>query len=409
MAMMRPANIVSSYRAFVPLRRGAWWFRVGLSQHGRHIQSLSSAAALRNPRGRIFLSWKELRRNAGYKRTLSTSAPSPTFAYRLAASFNAKETRFNPQTDHFSFDPAAQSKSSVIPAEQRLNSGQDAFFISNTGSESEVAFGVADGVGGWSDSGIDSAHFSHGICEHMKAFARGLGRLATKNVGPRELLEHGYDEVLADHSIVGGGSTACVATGRKDGTLEVANLGDSGFIQLRLNAVHYHSNPQTHAFNTPYQLSIVPPKILARSKMFGGKPLSDLPQDASITTHKMRHGDVLVFATDGVWDNLNPADILKIVSRQMTESKAWVASEQGMAASENLSHVTEPVNVPDKEDIGLQSILAIRITGEAKLASMNMKRDGPFAKEVQRYYPNEDFHGGKVDDICVVVAIVVEI
>jgi protein phosphatase PTC7 len=34
--------------------------------------------------------------------------------------------------------------------------------------------------------------------------------------------------------------------------------------------------------------------------------------------------------------------------------------------------------------------------------------DGPFAKEVQKYYPNEDWRGGKVDDICVVVAIVVE-
>lgn len=88
------------------------------------------------------------------------------------------------------------------------------------------------------------------------------------------------------------------------------SLGDSGFIQFRLNAVHHYSNPQTHAFNTPYQLSIIPPKILARARIFGGEPLSDYPGDASVTSHQLRHGDVLVFATDGVWDNLSPTEVL---------------------------------------------------------------------------------------------------
>ncbi len=39
---------------------------------------------------------------------------------------------------------------------------------------------------------------------------------------------------------------------------------------------------------------------------------------------------------------------------------------------------------------------------------MDTSRDGPFAKEVKKYYPNEAWHGGKVDDICVVVAVVQE-
>jgi protein phosphatase PTC7 len=56
----------------------------------------------------------------------------------------------------------------------------------------------------------------------------------------------------------------------------------------------------------------------------------------------------------------------------------------------------------------LQSFLAVGITGEAKAASVNTKIDGPFAKEVQRYYPHENWRGGKVDDICVVVAVVCE-
>ena len=190
--------------------------------------------------------------------------------------------------------------------------------------------------------------------------------------------------------------------------LTSSSLGDSGFIQLRLNAVHHYSNPQTHAFNTPYQLSIIPPKVLARSRALGGKPLSDYPKDATVTGHQLRHGDVLVFATDGVWDNLSSLDLLKIVSRHMTGFQAWETSERGMTISNSIHTLTETGGIPKEFENSLQATLAVAITGEAKLASLSTKTDGPFAKEVQKYYPHEEFHGGKVDDICVVVAIVVK-
>ena len=187
-----------------------------------------------------------------------------------------------------------------------------------------------------------------------------------------------------------------------------ASLGDSGFVQLRLNAVHHYSNPQTHAFNTPYQLSIIPPKVLARSRALGSQPLSDYPKDASVTGHQLRHGDVLVFATDGVWDNLSSLDLLKVVSRHMTGFQAWESGEKGMKVSGNINALTQKGGVPKEFENSLQAILAVAIAGEAKMASLNTKADGPFAKEVQRYYPHEEFHGGKVDDICVVIAIVVK-
>ncbi len=47
-------------------------------------------------------------------------------------------------------------------------------------------------------------------------------------------------------------------------------------------------------------------------------------------------------------------------------------------------------------------------TTAARAASINTSRDGPFAKEVKKYYPHETWHGGKIDDICVVVAVVQE-
>lgn len=186
------------------------------------------------------------------------------------------------------------------------------------------------------------------------------------------------------------------------------SLGDSGFVQLRLNAVHHSSNPQTHAFNTPYQLSIIPPKVLARARAFGGEPLSDYPRDASVTNHQVRHGDVLVFATDGVWDNLSSLDVLKIISRQMQGFQAWNPGAKGISISDSINRLTQPGGIPKKHESTLQNLLAVAITGEAKTASLDTKADGPFAREVQKFYPHEEYHGGKVDDICVIVAIVVQ-
>ena len=173
--------------------------------------------------------------------------------------------------------------------------------------------------------------------------------------------------------------------------------------------MHYFSNPQTHAFNTPFQLSIVPPQILARSKMFGGEQLHDLPQDSNVTDHDVRHGDVLVFATDGVWDNLSTLDLLKIMSRQMLGFQAWSTGDNGTIVTDRLHDLTTENGIAKAgRDNNLQTVLAVNIVGEAKQASQDTKRDGPFAKEVHKSYPRENFHGGKVDDICVVVAVVVD-
>ena len=92
----------------------------------------------------------------------------------------------------------------------------------------------------------------------------------------------------------------------------------------------------------------------------------------------------------------------------MTGFQAWKTGEKGSEVSENIYALTQQGGIPKEFENSLQAVLAVAITGEAKLASLNTRADGPFAKEVQRYYPHEEFHGGKVDDICVVVAVVVK-
>lgn len=179
-----------------------------------------------------------------------------------------------------------------------------------------------------------------------------------------------------------------------------------------MNAVSHYSDPQTHAFNTPFQLSAVPPKILAQIKNFGGSaPFCDMPGDASISSHKLRHGDVLVFATDGVWDNLTSQEVLDVVSTSMIGNGAWTAPNgEAVQVSKALPYLAAESIA--KESSGsttpLQVKLAIDITKKAKDASVNAKRDGPFARAVQQAFPQERWHGGKIDDVCVLVVIAID-
>lgn len=240
---------------------------------------------------------------------------------------------------------------------------------------------------------------------------------------PKQLLQMGYDRVVEDEDIPAGGSTASVGVGLEDGRMELANLGDSGSVLLRLAAVHHYSVPQSHSFNTPYQLSVIPPHISAQTALFGGSFLQDYPRDAAVTNMQMQHGDVLILATDGVFDNLNNQDILKNVTGRMLVTGAWETTPNvGIGVSNSsLNQLTGPEGLApfirnsaagtaaaNTKAPTLQAVLAASLASEAKLASLDYRRDGPFAKEAQRYFPGDYYRGGKVDDICVVVVVAVD-
>ncbi len=271
---------------------------------------------------------------------------------------------------------------------------------------------------------MDPADFSHAFCENMGAAYSGQ---KGSKYSAKSLMQNGYNSVLEDNTIKAGGSTALVAIASPDGKIELANLGDSGFLHIRTGAIRYASEAQIHAFNTPYQLAVIPESMRKRQMAFGGQQLADLPRDSNVTRIEVKEGDVVVLATDGVWDNLTSSDVLKIAGKIMEAAGAWKHNDSGIEVTPALKELTT-VEIEDvnKEAVeagefdgkvggrhhgegikGLQGYLAAAIAGEAKAASDNTKRDGPFAREVQKYYPEEMWRGGKVDDICVVVAIAV--
>jgi protein phosphatase PTC7 len=230
---------------------------------------------------------------------------------------------------------------------------------------------------------------------------------------PKLLLRTAYDAVISNPRIIAGGSTASLAVLDGSGSMEAANLGDSAFLILGPGKVAYRSSIQTHAFNTPYQLSKVPAKMMAQHRIFGGgQHFSEVPDQADVTRHQVRHGDIVVFATDGVWDNLSAQDTFGIVTRVMEEGGYWAnpakrKSVESILNSSLISSLPKEIKPEDAETY-LPGLLATAIMREAKIAGLDRRRDGPFAKEVNSHFPEEGWSGGKPDDIAVVVCVAVD-
>ncbi|GAB7342634.1 hypothetical protein MBLNU457_g0799t1 [Dothideomycetes sp. NU457] len=358
--------------------------------------------------GTIRPNWMQGLSIYGYNR-LYTETKEPSFTYRLGAAASGKQNRLRSAEhgNNFWTQSFVQQEPSIFTSVQKW-SGEDAFFMAHVArSNRHVALGIADGVGGWQDQGVNPGLFSHGLCRYM---ADAVYRPTKESdLKPVNLLQIGYDQVKADRSIMAGGSTATVATAQPNGSMEVANLGDSGFVILSPGKVAFKSEPQTHGFNTPYQLSKLTPKMEAQRAIFGGShQISEAPSKSDITHHTLKHGDVALFASDGLWDNLNAMEILKVVSSVMEKGGHWTkasGTEEGSSIGDVLHNSSPQGSDPEKDVAGQVAFAVMR---EAKVLSQDQKRDGPFAKEVHKFFPGENFHGGKVDDIAVVVCIAVQ-
>lgn len=170
--------------------------------------------------------------------------------------------------------------------------GDDACFIARYRNTHIV--GVADGVGGWRKYGIDPSEFSSRLMKICAELVK-LGEFEPRR--PDRLLARAFETLSTPPRPVGS-STACVLVVHQD-TLYSANLGDSGYLVLRKGAVVYRSREQTHYFNAPFQLSL-PPENLEYKGFIG-----DTPDRAELNSIELQSGDIVVLATDGLWDNVS--------------------------------------------------------------------------------------------------------
>jgi protein phosphatase PTC7 len=235
-------------------------------------------------------------------------------------------------------------------------------------NSSGVSFGVADGVGGWVDSGVDPSLFAQTLMYHAHRYSQ-LGwagepeidptqeyeereRVEGWELTPYKCLECAYHGVLRERLVDAGSSTAClISLNASSGVLRAANLGDSGFLIIRSSSVIYRQPPQTHFFNCPYQLTKFPPNMVPSTHF------ADRPNRAAQYETKLRDGDIIIAFTDGLSDNVFTPDIVAICS--------LVARSGG------------------SEDVQAQ-MMANRIIEYAQVCMRERKKMTPFSREALR-------------------------
>ena len=127
--------------------------------------------------------------------------------------------------------------------------GDDAWFIASKNSTDVL--GVADGVGGWRDIGVDPSKFSSNLMRTCKRLVeQGItseSDNAANRKTPIEILTASYQSLLENknQSLIGS-STACIIVFNRDSNcLHTANLGDSGFVIIRNNKIVHRSQVST--------------------------------------------------------------------------------------------------------------------------------------------------------------------
>jgi len=189
------------------------------------------------------------------------------------------------------------------------------------------------------------------------------------NNQPSELLAQGFREMQENKQQIIGSSTACLMMlSHVDLKLYTANIGDSGFLVVRQGEVVHRSQEQQHYFNTPFQLSLPPTELLS-------EVLADRPESADQYEFSVEDGDVILVATDGIFDN--------VPDRMLVEEmdKVWQC----------------------KDEIRLQQC-ANSIALMARKLSRDPKFLSPFS--VNALAAGLEAEGGKPDDITVLLATV---
>ncbi|KAF5738169.1 putative protein phosphatase 2c [Tripterygium wilfordii] len=264
-------------------------------------------------------------------------------------SFDGSSLHEQPLKSTVSFNQTLKllSGSCYLPhPDKEETGGEDAHFM----CVEEQAIGVADGVGGWADVGINSGLFSR---ELMSNSVAAIQEEPKGSIDPVRVLEKAHSGTKAK-----GSSTACIIALTEKG-LNAINLGDSGFIVVRDGSTIFQSPVQQHSFNFTYQLE--------------SGSTGDLPSSGQVFTISVAPGDVVIAGTDGLFDNLYNNEVTAVVIHALKEG-------------------LEP------------QLTAQKIAALARHRAQDRYRQTPFSKAAQ----DAGFHyyGGKLDDITVVVSYV---
>lgn len=283
--------------------------------------------------------------------------------------------------------------------DKREKGGEDAYFTQ------DQALGVFDGVGGWSSIGVDAGLYS-------KELAR-LTSLHIQRDGPSSAVDSLKIATLNTRAI--GSSTACVV-GLEGDRLVGVNLGDSGLVIIRRGDVVYKTSEQQHYFNCPFQV---------------GTDSMDTVEVGAPIEVALQHGDCIIMGTDGLWDNVFAKDVVDIVISHGVNADSALSTSPALSLSSSVpssprsdggdtkdllsaeAGITDSTSMLSEcgrtqADFSTKNALTIALDlADAAIKVANDDRgSSPFSVNAQN--AGHLFLGGKVDDITILAALVID-
>lgn len=261
-----------------------------------------------------------------------------------------------------------RSASCMVPHPLKVQTGgEDACFISNDGSG---AIGIADGVSAWADDDIDPAAFSRQLVDNLQE-ALDVVEWQDNEEGLREVLHAAHKSATAL-----GSATLILAAGGANGIVHVANLGDCGLRLIHEGTCTFATQDMLHGYNLPFQLA----RIEEDEDKYEA---ADTPDAADLYDIETSPGDVLVLASDGLFDNLFDEEVASIIDDYIDEERSQASAAR--AAS------------------------ALASAAQAKVG--DLQSHTPWIRTAARSFKLPVWNllnprGGKEDDITVVVALV---
>ncbi|GAB2225288.1 hypothetical protein Droror1_Dr00006079 [Drosera rotundifolia] len=238
------------------------------------------------------------------------------------------------------------SGAALLPHPAKALTGlEDAYFLTQWN-----LFGVADGAAQWSFDGIDRGGYASELMRSCETVASSEENDVLIDV--KEILKKSAAAAKSP------GLAAFLVARLNNQALHVANIGDTGFCVIRNGCVYYRSIPMVHEFNFPVRIG-----------------QDDDPMEVLEEFHvDIEDGDVIVVATDGLFDNLYEQETVSIVSES---AAAGVTSEE------------------------IAKLLAARAQEVGRSASTR----SPFA-DAAKAMGYTGYSGGKLDAVSVIVSLV---
>jgi len=281
--------------------------------------------------------------------------------------------------------------------------GEDAYFIANEkeGEFESRAAGVADGVGGWVNYGVDPGLISRKLMQYAQLYVKGNPSISRLDNGSLDsttpnfalgTLEFAYRSVTNKNlsGIRAGSTTACIVYVTEGGMLHSANLGDSGFMVLRDDEIVYRSKELQHRFNAPYQIAVCPPER-------GGTCIMNEPKDAALHKMRIKNGDMIILGTDGLFDNMYDEHIVDLVTKTKKNALPSLPLEPGMSS----------VAIQQRYNFEIAKTLCLYAKTITQV--QNPYNRTPFGDAYKKETGKTYGSGGKVDDITCVVCTVNQI